>query len=45
MVRYSKEKTHKYFDATKQGEKAFIHASNILLEPFSPVKRGQDTKA
>jgi len=45
MVRYSKKKTQKFFDTTRQGEKAFIKASNVLLEPFSPLKRNQDAKA
>ena len=45
LVRYSKKKTQKYFDTTKTGEKAFIKASNVLLEPFSPLKRKQDHKA
>lgn len=30
---------------TKQGEQEFIKASNVLLEPFSPLKRGKDPKA
>ena len=30
---------------SKQSEHAFVKASNVLLEPFSPVKRGQDLKA
>lgn len=30
---------------TKQSELAFMKASNVLLEPFSVVKRGQDLKA
>ena len=45
MVRYSKKKTGKYFNMTKQSQSAFVKASNVLSEPFSPVKRGQDFKA
>ena len=45
MVRYSKKKTGKYFNLTKQSQLAFVKASNVLLEPFSPVKRGQDQLA
>ena len=45
MVRYTKKNTSKYFNMTKQGEMSFIKASNVLLEPFSEIKRGQDAKA
>ena len=45
LVHYSREKTLKYLNTTKQGEQAFVKASNVLLEPFSPIKRGVDVKA
>lgn len=45
MVRYSKKLTGKYFNMSKQSQIAFLKASNVLLEPFCAIKRGQDQKA
>ena len=45
MVRYSKQGNHKFFDASKQGGKDFVKASNVLLAPFGTLKRGHDQKA
>ena len=45
MVKCSTQKTGKFFNMSKQSELDFVKASNVLLEPFSPIKKGQDLKA
>ena len=44
MIRFTK-KNNKILNCTKQSLDTFIKASNILLEPFCEIKRGQDQKA